>query len=167
MNLMGDHDKAQQSWREINRGGCHRPGVPACAAAAGLDSKPLGAGVRVAQANSYYQAMSLLKLGETDRAKAMFQQLIDSGTESVDQPAGNQGLRRCRAARQGRRCPLPHRPGPARPRRHAESQAGIHARPASQPDHLASKVALAGTAPEPRSFLPDCSMQKPLVAESL
>jgi tetratricopeptide (TPR) repeat protein len=85
-DLLGDKDKAQQSWRESAgaasdsanagpaRGGGRR---------GGRASAPLGAGVRVAQANTYYQAMSFLKLGEADRAKAMFQQLVDSGTQAL------------------------------------------------------------------------------------
>jgi tetratricopeptide (TPR) repeat protein len=81
-DLMGEHDKAMQSWRESATAVATTP-APRRGGGGGPRFKPLGAGVRVAQASSYYQAMSLLKLGETDRAKAMFQQLIDSGTRAL------------------------------------------------------------------------------------
>jgi tetratricopeptide (TPR) repeat protein len=94
-DLVGDKDKAQQSWRESAgasadsstpapaRGGRGGRGGGGRGGRGGRGSGP-GAGVRVAEANAYFQAMSLQKLGETDRAKAMFQQLIDSGTRSLN-----------------------------------------------------------------------------------
>ena len=48
----------------------------------------MAAGVRVAQAGVYYQALALQKLGEADRAKALFQQLIDTGMQTLAK-AGN------------------------------------------------------------------------------
>jgi tetratricopeptide (TPR) repeat protein len=42
----------------------------------------LAAGVRVADAASYYQALSLQKLGEPEKAKAIFQHLLASETKS-------------------------------------------------------------------------------------
>ena len=43
----------------------------------------IAAGVRVAQAGVYYQALALQKLGETGRAKTLFQQLVDTGTQNL------------------------------------------------------------------------------------
>jgi tetratricopeptide (TPR) repeat protein len=42
----------------------------------------LASGVRVAQAADYYQALALQKLGDKDRANAIFQQLIDDGARA-------------------------------------------------------------------------------------
>jgi tetratricopeptide (TPR) repeat protein len=84
---LGLHDAAKQSWRQ----------------AAGLDRAPamgdvpagfgggfgrgdiggLGAGVRVPAAAPYYQAMALEKLGQGDRAKVIFQQLIEAGAKTA------------------------------------------------------------------------------------
>ena len=44
----------------------------------------LAAGVRVEQAAPYYQALALEKLGQAERAKAIFAQLIDTGSKSLD-----------------------------------------------------------------------------------
>jgi tetratricopeptide (TPR) repeat protein len=39
--------------------------------------------VRVEQAAPYYQALALDKLGQADRAKAIFTQLIDAGNQAL------------------------------------------------------------------------------------
>jgi len=44
----------------------------------------LASGTYVAQASTYYQALALEKLSQADRAKAMFMQLIDAGTQALD-----------------------------------------------------------------------------------
>ena len=41
----------------------------------------LAAGVRVEQAALYYQALALEKLGQDDRAKAIFAQLVEQATK--------------------------------------------------------------------------------------
>jgi tetratricopeptide (TPR) repeat protein len=81
-DLLGDRSHAEQAWRDS---GSHTPDSPASAGRRGgpRSNGPLGAGVRVAQSDIYYEAMSRLKLGETDRARAMFQRLIDSGTKEL------------------------------------------------------------------------------------
>ena len=38
---------------------------------------------------SYYRAMSLKKLGENEKAAAIFKQLVDSGNEMVDRRSGS------------------------------------------------------------------------------
>jgi tetratricopeptide (TPR) repeat protein len=43
----------------------------------------LAAGVREEQAAPYYQALAMEKLGQQDRAKSIFNQLIDAGTKSL------------------------------------------------------------------------------------
>ena len=47
----------------------------------------LAAGVRVEQAAPYYQALALEKLGQDDRAKAIFAQLIATGNKVAGQRA--------------------------------------------------------------------------------
>jgi tetratricopeptide (TPR) repeat protein len=39
--------------------------------------------VRVPEAATYYQALALEKLGETDKATAAFQKLLDAGTQAL------------------------------------------------------------------------------------
>jgi tetratricopeptide (TPR) repeat protein len=43
----------------------------------------LAAGVREEQAAPYYQALAMEKLGQEDRAKSIFTQLVDAGTKSL------------------------------------------------------------------------------------
>jgi tetratricopeptide (TPR) repeat protein len=43
----------------------------------------LAAGIREEQAAPYYQALAMEKLGQQDRAKAIFNQLIDAGSKSL------------------------------------------------------------------------------------
>jgi tetratricopeptide (TPR) repeat protein len=98
-DAMGDKTNAQKAWREAagmsadaasatqpaGRGARGdfagaRGGRGARGARAGGASAP---GANVAQSAQFYQAMALQKLGEADRAKAIFQQLIDSGTQAA------------------------------------------------------------------------------------
>jgi tetratricopeptide (TPR) repeat protein len=145
-DLMGDHDKAQQSWRESAAADATTP-ASRRGGGGGPRFKPLGAGVRVAQANSYYQAMSLLKLGETDRAKAMFQQLIDSGTKAL---SGLPEIKVSAAAAQRAKVGDAHcliglgqlGLGDTQKARQ-EFTLALQA----SPDHLAAKIALTGMAP--------------------
>jgi tetratricopeptide (TPR) repeat protein len=58
---LGDHAKATESWNK------------ATAAAGGTQS--------------YYQALCLQKLGQPDKAKALFQALVDSGQRALTGPA--------------------------------------------------------------------------------
>ena len=44
----------------------------------------LDPGVRVEQAAPFYQALALEKLGQTDRATAIFTQLIDTGNKTLN-----------------------------------------------------------------------------------
>jgi tetratricopeptide (TPR) repeat protein len=85
---MGDSTKAAQAWADITapppanppgRGG--RGG--AAARADGGSGNGFAAGVRVTDASLYYQALAYQKLGNPDRANALFQQLIDTGTKNL------------------------------------------------------------------------------------
>jgi tetratricopeptide (TPR) repeat protein len=83
---MGDQDKAQQSWREASNTTVSQP------IGRGRKFNPRGdravgglaPGGYVPQAFTYYEAMALEKLGQSDRSKALFQQLIDTGTQKLN-----------------------------------------------------------------------------------
>jgi tetratricopeptide (TPR) repeat protein len=82
---MGDSAKARSSWSEAAGSGAAGAGGPG--ANGPMRSRGnvggLAAGVRVEQAAPYYQALALEKLGQEDRAKAIFAQLIATGTKSL------------------------------------------------------------------------------------
>ena len=78
---LGDRAKAAESWNQ---------------AAASAQGAPGGA-------QSYYQALCLQKLGQNDRAKALFQALVDSGQNLLRQPAAAGGGRGGRGAPQSPR----------------------------------------------------------------
>jgi tetratricopeptide (TPR) repeat protein len=87
---MGDAAKARRSWSDASN-------APTDAAAHTGEAGPgahgpmggrasiggLAAGVRVEQAALYYQAMALIKLGQADRARTIFGQLIDASTKAL------------------------------------------------------------------------------------
>jgi tetratricopeptide (TPR) repeat protein len=54
---------------------------------------------------SYYQALCLQKLGQPDKAKAMFQALVDSGQRVLTQPAPTEAGRGGRGGRGGSQSP--------------------------------------------------------------
>ncbi|MCX5644249.1 MAG: DUF5107 domain-containing protein [Phycisphaerae bacterium] len=98
---LGDLDKARQSWREAAEASSAQPatgrggrggrggggGVPPGQFSGRGSVGGAAAGVRVAQAAVYYQALALQRLGEVDRAKALFQQLVDTGTQTLAKAA--------------------------------------------------------------------------------
>jgi len=74
---LGDHAKATESWNHgaaapAQSGSGRRGGMPAATAGG---------------AQSYFQALCLQKLGQPDKAKAMFQALVDSGQRALTRPA--------------------------------------------------------------------------------
>jgi tetratricopeptide (TPR) repeat protein len=74
---LGDRQKAAESWASettLPQAGGGRRG------AAG------GGGFAGGGAQSYYQALCLVKLGQADKAKAMFQDLVSSGQRAMAQP---------------------------------------------------------------------------------
>jgi len=78
-DAMGQHDKAQQSWRDAAAPAAPTTNpdlfTPRIRAAMG----GLGAGVRVVDAAPFFQALAMQKLGENDQAKAIFQKLAANG----------------------------------------------------------------------------------------
>ena len=81
---MGDHAKSTESWNKASApapsGGPGRRG----------GGMPAGAG---GGTQSYYQALCLQKLGQPDKAKAMFQALVDSGQRALTRPEPAEGGR--------------------------------------------------------------------------
>jgi tetratricopeptide (TPR) repeat protein len=89
---LGDAEKAQQAWRAAaDPSAIQAAGGPGGAGGPGAQVQLPGrgslggvaAGGRVAGAELYYQALALEKLGQSDRAATLFQQLIDTGTKQV------------------------------------------------------------------------------------
>jgi tetratricopeptide (TPR) repeat protein len=82
---MGDSAKAHSSWSDAAGTGAAGAGGPG--ANGPMRSRGnvggLAAGVHVEQAAPYYQALALEKLGQDDRAKAIFTQLVDTGSKSL------------------------------------------------------------------------------------
>jgi len=79
---MNDAAKATQSWTQA-----------AASGQAGGGRGGRGAGAGAAGAQSYYQALCLQKLGQTDRAKALFQALVDTGRNMLQPQAPSGGGR--------------------------------------------------------------------------
>ena len=88
---LGDRQKAGQSWTEgaSPRGGTRRGGAA---------PNPMNP-------QTYYQALCLSKLGQTERAKAVFQSLVELGQRALDQPSTPTGP----SATTSRRQPLSSR----------------------------------------------------------
>jgi tetratricopeptide (TPR) repeat protein len=80
---MGDHAKATESWNKASAPAPSGMGRRGGGMAAGA-----GGGTQ-----SYYQALCLQKLGQPDKAKAMFQVLVDSGQRALTRPAPAEGGR--------------------------------------------------------------------------
>jgi tetratricopeptide (TPR) repeat protein len=86
---MGDAEKARRSWsdassapdseatRNENGPGAHGP------ASGRASIGGLAAGVRVEKSALYYQAMALMKLGQADQARTIFEQLVDAGAKAL------------------------------------------------------------------------------------
>jgi tetratricopeptide (TPR) repeat protein len=76
---LGDRAKATESWNRATvpeqSGGGRRGGMAG------------GGPVTAGGTQSYYQALCLQQLGQADKAKAMFQSLVDSGQLVLKQPA--------------------------------------------------------------------------------
>jgi tetratricopeptide (TPR) repeat protein len=95
---LGDHAKATESWNKATTApapsGSGRRG-----GAGGFGPTAAGG------AQSYYQALCLQKLGQADKAKAMFQSLVDSGQRALTAPAPAEGGRGGRGGRGGAQSP--------------------------------------------------------------
>jgi tetratricopeptide (TPR) repeat protein len=94
---MGDMEKARQSWEDSSSAGSRGPSFPQMQSRRGgarAGSRRGRGGVRGGgfgdgrvSANTvqrYYQALSLQKLGQNDQAQEIFQELIDSGNQSLE-----------------------------------------------------------------------------------
>jgi tetratricopeptide (TPR) repeat protein len=83
---MGDAENARRSWAAA--AGISASDNPSSATSMPLRSRGniggLAAGVHVEQAASFYEALALEKLGQQDRAKAIFNQLIDAGAKALE-----------------------------------------------------------------------------------
>jgi tetratricopeptide (TPR) repeat protein len=79
----GDSAMARQAWSDAatSTTGAAAGGNGSMRVRANIGG--LAAGVREEQAAPYYQALALEKLGQEDRAKAIFAQLIDAGNKSL------------------------------------------------------------------------------------
>jgi tetratricopeptide (TPR) repeat protein len=89
---MGDAANARAAWTRA-AGGAGAGSAAAAGGAGPLRSRGniggLAAGVRVAQASSYYQALAMEKLGQAEQAKAIFNQLIDTGAKELSGAPAN------------------------------------------------------------------------------
>jgi len=159
---LGDLDKAHQSWRDAADASVARPatGRGGRGGRGGGGGTPPGqfsgrsaiggtaAGVRVAQAAVYYQALALQELGEADRAKTLFQQLVEAGTQSlanVSNPtptdSGVSPMQRARMADAHYLTGLGQLGLNETDKARQEFSLALQA----SPDHWAAKAALAGT----------------------
>ena len=88
---LGDRAKATESW---NRAAGPAPSGPGRRGGMGGGGPVAAGGDR-----SYYQALCLQKLGQADKAKAIFQSLVDSGQLALKQPAPTEAGRGGRGGR--------------------------------------------------------------------
>ena len=101
---MGKADEAQKYWREASAkpadpAGGARGGRGGAGGAGGSGARAqfsgrgmvggLAAGVHIPEATTYYQAMALEELGQSEQAIAIFNQLIDAGTKALGSTPGN------------------------------------------------------------------------------
>jgi tetratricopeptide (TPR) repeat protein len=85
---MGDSAKARSSWMEASNAlaGDASNGKKGAIYTGHFDNGSMGglaAGVHVEQAAKYYQALALEKLGQTDRAKSIYTELVDTGGKAL------------------------------------------------------------------------------------
>jgi tetratricopeptide (TPR) repeat protein len=78
---LGDTAAARRSWAEAAN---PAPAAPPTGPSRRGSIGGLDPGVRVEQAAPFYQALALEKLGQTDRATAIFTQLIDTGNKTLN-----------------------------------------------------------------------------------
>ena len=101
---------------------------------------------------SYYQALCLWKLGQNDRAKALFQALVDTGRKMLQQPAsgGGQQTPRARLANAHYLAGLGYLGLDEREKARAELSEAVE----TSPDLLGARATLAGIA----GFRPEYSL---------
>jgi tetratricopeptide (TPR) repeat protein len=81
---MGDQEKARSCWNEASKQPVSEPPDPRSQFRERGSIGGLAPGVHVEQAALYYQALALEKLGHAERARAIYQQLIDAGAKALD-----------------------------------------------------------------------------------
>ncbi len=144
----GNTGKAKEAWQaaaEPVNNATTQPGARGGAGRGGRGGRGnqslagLAAGVRVAEAAPYYQALALQKLGEQDRAKALFQQLLDNGRGAIaSQNEPTTLAQRMRVADAHYLAGLGHEGLGETDKAKQEFTAALQA----APDHLAAKVAM-------------------------
>ncbi|MDP9174959.1 MAG: DUF5107 domain-containing protein [Planctomycetota bacterium] len=80
----GDQQRARQAWTDATSEPATEPATKRGGAIVRAQREPaagLAAGVRIADAADYYKALVLLKLGDRERAKALFQYLADKSAQ--------------------------------------------------------------------------------------
>ena len=150
---LGDSANARRFWANRIQRYCGRP-LEASGPGAATQFRRRGnigglaAGVRVEQDTLYYQALALQKLGQPDRAAAIY-----TGLSILAQRCSRPRHRRRSSPEQpqpsehilGRS--LPCRPRPARAESPGPGAAGVRARTKSSPDHYSASRALRDMAP--------------------
>jgi tetratricopeptide (TPR) repeat protein len=107
------------------------------------------AGAHVPQAASYYQAVALVELGESDRAKAIFQRLADAGAKALTGASKLDGKTYATTAQRAQAADAHFVAGLGqlgldnKDKARQEFSAALEA----SPDHFAAKIALAGITP--------------------
>jgi tetratricopeptide (TPR) repeat protein len=92
---LGDHAKATESW--------NLAAAPSARSGPGRRGGGMGGDVTAGAAQSYYQALCLQKLGQPDKAKAIFQGLVDSGQRALTRPEPTEAGRSGRGGAQSPR----------------------------------------------------------------
>jgi tetratricopeptide (TPR) repeat protein len=152
---MGDGEHAQQAWHAAagaedaatmpaGRGG--RSGGGRGRASMG----GIAAGVRIPEASGYYRGLALQKLGENEKASALFQKLVDAGTQALAGAPAPEALDKTPDAGVRMRIGDAHflaglgRLGLNNPEKAREEFAQALR---ASPDHLAAKVAMSELKP--------------------
>ena len=73
---LGDQEQARQSWQKASGAMAEAPRMPRRRGAVGLSPQSV---------QNYYQALALQKLGQNDKAEAIFRNLVDSANQALQQ----------------------------------------------------------------------------------
>jgi tetratricopeptide (TPR) repeat protein len=150
---LGEMEKARQSWREAAGTSATQPRSGSGEGKEGGRGRGTvgggAAGASVAQAASYYQALALVKLGEADRAKAIFQRLADAGAKASSGAPKLDGKSYAAAAQRAQVADAHYLAGLGQLGLNNKDQARQEFAAAlrASPDHLAAHGALTGITP--------------------
>jgi tetratricopeptide (TPR) repeat protein len=156
---LGDMAKAKDAWQAAAADeAAPAARVSGPGARAGRGPRPalggLASGVRVPEAATYYQALALQKLGDSDKANAAFQKLLNAGTQALaSAPATGALDKTTDAALRMRIADAHYLAGLGHLGLHHPDQARAQFDLAlkASPDHLAARTALADMLPSPAS----------------